>query len=358
MASILPTYCGDSLLLLRLRVGNPAAGVIRMTNNLPLIRLSAINPFLLELRRRGADAAALLRSLGLPEDIPASGELFVPSLLIYEFVERSAEVAGDPYLGFKLGSQLDLHGWEPIALAASEALTVGELLTRFTLYAVEHSSATEFYLRTKGDRCTFGFERVVDPPAPPGQNDAFYLGFMSRMLMHAAQDRWDASQVLFQVADPDCIPKTDDRLRIATGDKRGIQVRFPSLWLLEPYEKSTFQTQGVDKAVGHPPDSLVGSLHAALIPHLHEPDLTVEKAAKLCGYNKRSLSRELRDAGTTLSKEIARLRAERAKRSLADTDQRVAEIASTVGFKDPTVFSRAFKNWTEQSPQEYRRTHR
>jgi hypothetical protein len=90
-----------------------------MTSNLPLIRLSAINPFLLELRRRGADTTALLRSLGLPGDIPASTELFVSSLAIYEFVERSAELADDPYLGFQLGNQLDMHAWEPIALAAS-----------------------------------------------------------------------------------------------------------------------------------------------------------------------------------------------------------------------------------------------
>jgi AraC-like DNA-binding protein len=329
-----------------------------MTSSLPLIRLSAINPFLLELRRRGADAAGLLRSLDLPEDIPASGELFVSSLSIYELVERSAEIVGDPFLGFSLGSQLDLNKWEPIAVAASEARTVGELLTRFTLYAVEHSSATEFFLRTKGEQSTFGFDRVIDPPTLPGQNDAFYLGFMSRLLMHATHDYWDASQVLFQVADPDCIPKTHDGLRIAAGDKRGIQIRFPSQWLLEPYEKSTFQANSVDKAVGQPPDSLVGSLHAALISHLHEPDLTVGKAAKLCGYDKRRLSRELRHKGTTLSKEIAGLRAERAKQSLADTNQRVAEIALTVGFRDPTVFSRAFKNWTKQSPQEYRRTHR
>jgi len=277
-----------------------------MTSNLPLIRLSAINPFLLELRRRGEDAAALLRSLDLPEDIPASSELFVSSLSIYELVERSAEIAGDRYLGFRLGSQLDLNEWEPIALAASDAQTVGELLTRFTLNAVGHSSSTEFYLRIDGEHSMFGFERAVSPPTLPGQNDAFYLGFMSRLLIHATQDHWDASQVLFQVADPDCIPMTDDRLRIAMGDKQGIQIRFPSQWLLEPYEKSTFQTSNVDKAV----------------------------------------------------KEIARLRAERAKTNLADTNQRVAEIALAVGFSDPTVFSRAFKNWTEQSPQEYRRTHR
>ena len=325
---------------------------------MPLIRLSAINPFLLELRRRGADAAALLRSLGLPEDIPASNELFVSSSSIYELVERSAEIVGDRYLGFKLGSQLDLNNWDPIALAASEARTVGELLTRFTLNAVEHSSSTEFNLRVAGEHSMFGFERAVSPPVLPGQNDAFYLGFMSRLLMYATKDHWDASQVLFHVADPDCIPTTDDRLKIAMGDKLGIQIRFPSLWLLEPYEKSTFQSNNVDKTVGQPPDSLVGSLHAALTPYLHEPDLTVARAAKICGYNRRRLSRELRDEGTTVSKEIARLRADRSKKSLADTDQRIAAIASTVGFRDPTGFSRAFKGWTKQSPQEYRRTHR
>ena len=329
-----------------------------MTRKLPLIRLSAINPFLLELRSRGADAASLLYSLGLPEDIPASSELFVSSLSIYEFVERSAEIADDPYLGFKLGSELSLQAWEPIALAASEARTVGELLTRFTVHTVEHSSSTSFYLRVDGERGTFGFERVFDPPTRPGQNDAFYLGFISRVLIRATRDHWDASQVLFRIADIDCVPRTDEELRIAEGDKRGLQVTFPATWLLESFEKATFLSQSADKPVGQPPDSLSGSLRAALIPHLHEPDLTVEKAAEICGYNRRRLSRELRDQGTTLSKEIARLRAERAERDLADTNQRVADIAMTVGFTDPTVFSRAFKNWTGQSPQEYRRNHR
>jgi AraC-like DNA-binding protein len=317
-----------------------------MTSNLPLIRLSAINPFLLELRRRGADTTALLRSLGLPGDIPASTELFVSSLAIYEFVERSAELADDPYLGFQLGNQLDMHAWEPIALAANEARTVGELLTRFTLHTLEHSSATRFYLR------------VVEPPILPGQNDAFYLGFISRMLIQATQNAWDATQVLFRVADPDCIPQISARLRIATGDNRGIQVTFPATWLLEPFERSTYQVSVTEKSLQHPPGSLVDSVRAALIPHMHDPDLTVAKAARICRYDRRRLSRELRSEGTTISKEIAKLRANKAEKDLAGTNRRVAEIAQTVGFTDATVFSRAFKNWTGKSPQEYRRTHR
>jgi AraC-like DNA-binding protein len=81
-------------------------------------------------------------------------------------------------------------------------------------------------------------------------------------------------------------------------------------------------------------------------------------AARICGHDRRRLSRELREQGTTLSKEIAKLREEKASQGLAGTNRRVSEIAQTVGFTDPTVFSRAFKNWTGQSPREYRRTHR
>ena len=92
--------------------------------------------------------------------------------------------------------------------------------------------------------------------------------------------------------------------------------------------------------------------------YLHEQGLTADKAAKICGYDRRRLSRELRERGTTLTREIAGLRAEQASRDLVKTDHRIADIAQAVGFTDPTVFSRAFKKWTGQSPREYRRTHR
>jgi len=329
-----------------------------MTSSLPLIRLSAINPFLLELRRRGEDAESLLRDLGLPPQIPASHELFVASSAIYEFVERSADVAGDPYLGFSIGSSLDLQGWDPIAGATEKATTVGELLTMFAVNAAEHSSATRFFLTTDGKRSTFGFERVQNPQFRPGQNDAFYMGLMARLLRHATRGHWDATEVLFRVADPTCVPNNDDDYRIAKGGTSGVQITFPSQWLFERFEKSSFSRSVSTGSPGEIPRSMISSVRTALLPHLHETDLTVDKAAKICGYNRRRLAKELRDEGTTISREIARLRAQRASDDLVNTNRRVAEIAETVGFVDPTVFSRAFRNWTGQSPQEYRRTHK
>ena len=329
-----------------------------MTSNLPLIRLSAINPFLLELGQRGVDTRSTLHELGLPTEVPASHDLFVASETIYELVEKCAELAQDRYLGFSVGSALDLQAWDPIAEATERASTVGELLTMFAVNAAEHSSATRFQLSTDGDRSTFGFERVKKPAFTPGQNDAFYMGFMLRLLKHATRDHWEAASVLFTVADPDCIPANDEVYRIARGGRSGVQISFPSEWLFKRFERSNFKSSLDVDAAREMPRSLLESIRTALRPHLHDDALTADKAAKICGHDRRRLSRELRERGTTLSKEIAKLRADKASRQLVSTDHRVAEIAETVGFTDPTVFSRAFKNWTGQSPREYRRTHK
>ena len=198
----------------------------------------------------------------------------------------------------------------------------------------------------------------MKPSIRPGQNDAFYMGFMARLLRRAARDQWDLADVLFRVADAGCIPNSTRGFRLAEGDAFGVHISFPSQWLLERFEKSRFHTNADTTGTQKVPYSLIEAVRGALQPHLHDTNLTVDKAASICGYDRRRLSRELRSEGTTLSKEIAKLRASKAGRDLGTTDRRVSEIALSVGFTDPTVFSRAFKNWTGQSPQEYRRTHR
>ena len=116
--------------------------------------------------------------------------------------------------------------------------------------------------------------------------------------------------------------------------------------MFERFEKSHFKSRLDKESSQQIPRSLLDSLRTALRSHLHESDLTVDKAAKICGYDRRRLSRELHKLGTSLSKEIIRLRVDKASRQLVDTTHPVAEIAESVGFTDPTIFSRAFKNWT------------
>jgi AraC-like DNA-binding protein len=284
--------------------------------------------------------------------------LFASALSIYEIVEECASAADDQHLGFGIGQTLDLAQWEPIAKAIEEAETVGDLLRYFVVHALEHTSSTEFFVRTEGERTTFGFKRIVVPTFSPSQNDAFYFGFFARLLQHATGPYWDASKVLARVALPDAIPWNSDLPRLAQGDDSGMRISFPTEWQFAKLRKSSFATMYAVQPGEHLPESLIASVRAALRPHMHKPDLTVEKAAKICGFEKRSLARRLRKYGTTIIKEVSAVRFDWAQDKLTNTHMKIAEIGVSVGFNDPTVFSRAFKNWTGQSPREFRRNNR
>ena len=92
--------------------------------------------------------------------------------------------------------------------------------------------------------------------------------------------------------------------------------------------------------------------------YLHLTDLSVAKAAEICGFKERALRSKLQNAGTSLSQEIALLREQQATRLLRETHTSIAEIGRAVGFEDPASFTRSFKRWTGMSPKEYRQKHR
>ncbi|MFK8041832.1 helix-turn-helix domain-containing protein [Congregibacter sp.] len=329
-----------------------------MTGSMPLIRLDTVNPFLMEMRRRGLDASVALRSMELPGRTPASEDLFVAPLTVYELIERCGDLSKDPCFGYAVGAKTRPDAWSPLTAALSVSTTLGELLSRTVVNTHDYSSATHFFVNTGSARTTFGFDRAMEPAFTPSHCDAFYVGLMTRILQNALGDKWSAHEVLFHVCDPSAVPRTAERLRLAKADRLGVKMSFPSAWLFEQLSFSGVKSNETDAPVDAMPDSLVEAMRIALRPHVHKPDLSADVAAKLCGYNRRRLSKDLLGKGTSISRQIALLRADVAKGLLADSDERVADIAESVGYLDATVFSRAFKKWTGQSPKEYRQSHR
>lgn len=77
-------------------------------------------------------------------------------------------------------------------------------------------------------------------------------------------------------------------------------------------------------------------------------------AARL-GMHERTLGRRLQEAGTTFQALLDEARADVARQLLRDTRTSIARIAISLGYRDPTVFTRAFRRWTGTTPREYRR---
>jgi AraC-like DNA-binding protein len=80
--------------------------------------------------------------------------------------------------------------------------------------------------------------------------------------------------------------------------------------------------------------------------------------ARGLGLSVRTLSRRLRDEGTSYRAVLEEMRQHSAKRQLARGQRSIAEIAMALGFASSQGFHRAFKRWTGTTAGVYRQNAR
>lgn len=85
-----------------------------------------------------------------------------------------------------------------------------------------------------------------------------------------------------------------------------------------------------------------------------EPLATAQSLSRQFSISVATLKRRLLGEGTSLSALKLRAREELAKRMLADPRLSVTETARALHFSDAGAFRRAFRNWTGQSPSQWR----
>lgn len=324
---------------------------------LPLVRLSLVKPIVEEVERRGIAVHDLLDDLSLSREAVFASELFVPAPVMYSLLEALARAAEDPHLTVAFGETMHLSNWPVFTEAISGATSIGDFFNRFTMAARAHATSIKYELTTDGAQAQFKARRAFTPSMVPAQADAFYAGLIVNIFRRAIGIDWKPKQVTVTVCDLHAVPRDYQGMYLQQGDKSGASIRFPMEWLVLPFSKEPSETTTPDSFVS-PPRALINAIRESLKPYLHMPDLSVEKAAEICGFKERVLRARLHALDTSLSREIALLREEKAIRLLVQTDKMVSEIGDAVGFGDPASFTRSFRRWTGMSPKEYRQKYR
>ena len=100
---------------------------------------------------------------------------------------------------------------------------------------------------------------------------------------------------------------------------------------------------------------LVEKVRQALAEH---PQATrnADDLAALLHMSPRTLHRQLQDEGASLQQLKDNVRRERAMHLLLKTKKPIKQIAAEVGFANDKSFMRAFRTWTDQTPDELRRS--
>lgn len=323
--------------------------------DLPLIRLGLLSPLIDELKLRNINYQEVLSEFELVEDNIIHSDMFVAAPLMYGMVERLAEVSGDPHFGVRAGEKLDPFSWSPLAESARVSTTVGEFLLRFLIDAAEDASSVTYILETKGMRTTFREKRKVDGHIFPRHNDGFTIAFLLTLLVRALGENWQGNKVIARLCDPGVLPNGYLGVRSATTDTFGPSINFPCSWLVFPLSmKKTAAYDNAEHIKSPLPAQWIEALRQIIQHHIHEFDLTTQRVAEICGYSKRTLARKLQVHGTSIQREIAKMRKVRAEQELINTERSIAEITTMLGYTDTSTFSRAFKRWTGFSPRLYR----
>ena len=325
--------------------------------SLPLVRASVAGPVVAALYDVGIQPALVLDPLGLNEAQVMDPQNFVPHDTVYRIYLAVAE-ATSPDFCAQVGQSVDLVQFLLLGDMLADALTLGDLFTRFTRVVSRESNAVTQSLFVEGEHAHFSAQRRFKVSVSPGQSDAFQASIWISLLYRVLKFRWDPNQLILRVSEPEALPKEFHGVRAIKCTPQGFSIRFPSTWLSYRLAQEDLQNPPglglMDKNLAAPQDFLVG-LEGLVRVHVAEPGFGVDELASLCGFHRETLNNRLAPYDVTASQVIARIKQETAKQLLVKGNKTVGEAAQELGYADPTAFSRAFRKWTGMSPTAFKK---
>ena len=86
--------------------------------------------------------------------------------------------------------------------------------------------------------------------------------------------------------------------------------------------------------------------------------VSIEEISALMNVNPKKLQRLLADEGNHFSQLLEKVRESTARHLVLESDMPIASISGLLDYSTPPAFNLAFKRWTGQSPQTFRRLER
>lgn len=330
-----------------------------MTATLPLIRAASLMPLVNWMRRVGWDPAPLLRECRLPEAPEADPGRLVPFVSVARFVGEIARAEGPdaPIRAITDQSASELSELSSVVLRAG---TPREGFQRLVTGFSRMNTHVAYAFQATPGAAILRHRYIVPLPG-----ELLHLAQQTVVaLLRAALGWTGVSGPRLSRVEMTPHPKFGlDHLRahldceLVASEKSGLLV----ITMPEAVVDRPFVRPGRDKlplAREWPAARTDGTLRSSILtalpvlmefgqPSLHE-------VAELACMSSRTLQRRLRDEGATLSELIDTVRRDWALARLANSHDRVGDIAIEVGYADIAGLSRAVRRWTSLPPRNLR----
>lgn len=327
---------------------------------IPLHRVAVVQPFTNFLADVGAPFELGFRRAGLPVCALEDVDNFIPSHRFWRFLVDMARSQDLPDLGFHVGQKYGANSADP---------HLADMLVRSPTLYQGLMKASELINRTIS-HCRVGFVQL------PRNRHAYFFHSPSCNANNPAIEQigWFGILTLMGMArvflGPEWRPN-EIGVMVNHPPSRLIREQFPDTRIrrAQPYSWIAIdKTQLCMPPPGHQTTAprypvlrhealsqyFVGSVKQILHSYVFEENVTVDFIAGVCDMSKRSLQRRLMEKGTSYSELLNLARFDVAARMLQEQNNSITDISQSLGYSDPTHFSRAFRRIAGIAPRLYR----
>jgi AraC-like DNA-binding protein len=313
-----------------------------------------------KLEELGVSSADVLRQAGLPPGLFAQEKILVSTEEFFALYRALAEVARDPTIGLKLGTEQRVERYDPVGLAAVSARSFRDALQRLARYkqltCPEAVAVTE-----RGDESRVEFRWLLaEETEPPLLVDVCFAWIMGiarrgtgapvtpkRLELRGAARHRKVYETHFS-----CPVKFESRqnaivLRKADLD-RPFQTHNADLFAtVAPQLEAELSQALASTTIGEQVKGTVKRLLAGRRPEIHD-------VARELRVSPRTLQRRLAEDGATFQQVVRDARRELAHHYLLHSSLELKETAYLLGYDDAHSFFRAFHDWEGSPPGEWR----
>ena len=311
----------------------------------------------------GLDARRLEREAGLDPAAVADPDGRLPAEQFYRLFEMASRRWNSPGFGLVAGQAVPIGIYHVLDYLLLSASTLGEGLTDFSKYFAIATRTAAYEIQREED--LFGCEMVWRIPPTGIMFDVrdWSLSAVLRRVREAS----GAVPARVEVAGPAMAPLAD--YERVFGAPTVLQGRWNVLWYTaqawgapmprrDDWLRQTLRRHAdllLDRSLAASRESAGERVRREMLRRIRVGVPSVTDVARGLGVGARTLQRQLKQEGVGFATLADEVRQHLAREYLREGELTISEVAYLLGFSEPSAFTRAFRRWTGEGPQAFRK---
>ena len=269
----------------------------------------------------------------------------------------------DPGFAVRVGQQMKIEDYGVLGLAWRTCSRVGEIFERSRRYFELLSNTFEWRIETEQNLSHIHLQREAHRRGMELSTEAS-LSATVVVLQALSEKNIRPVQVRFKHGPPENLQSHNEAFQCSilfNQPDYAISYLAADLDLRTAKADASIneylvkQVEEKTKGIAIPAKKIVRDVENLIKDGLPTGIPSIQNTSELLAMSSRTLSRRLTEAGVSYRDLIKRTQESIAKDMLRDPSKSIGEIAFLTGFSEQSAFNRAFKKWTDLSPNKFRK---